>query len=1010
MKAQLCEPEAAPAPGGASGSAAPPPAAAAAAVAAPPARPTVIVPPLPPLPSAAAAAAASAAASAGGALSPRAMTRREQLLEALASDPSPSPATRHARRASGASESAYSDDTESEPPTPSFTSTPPRTGSNASLGGLLDGGGSGAFAAAAAPGAGAGAASGLPFRSVHNNQSYLLPDSPATPSEGASGVAVVPIAAAAAAAAAQPWDAAAAAAAPQEPEPQPLLMLPTLALGLPSGPSSRRAAAPPSGPPLPEWVTRRPFLTGEHLGAPPRLGAPPPRPPAAGRKPLRAYPPHVQELLILDDILYAMVGIDGRFVRAACATPGGAVRFALDADADASLAELAGRLLPLCDDAAAVARFVESRSRYEHGLTAHATAAALRALLRDWRALAAQLEHQLRTGRLSLQAAWFYCQPAAGALRLLAAAAGAAVAAGARGAALLNALQRAAAAHAGDAAAAALLQQLLAAAAAPYCAALGRWVYEGVVDDPYAEFLIQEATHLSKESLSEEYTTAYWSERYTLRGEPPLFLSPATAQRCVRSPACVRAPIRHSLTHARASPVPPRLCPLRSVLTTGKYLNAIRECGAPVVCPFAAGAPIEYDPSAPSRHTERIEAAFAFASRELLALLFGPHALGARLKCLKHSFLLDQGDFLVHFLDTAGEELAKPAAEIGIPKLQSLLELALRLSIAAADAHTDDLQCGLERSGIIAQLLSIYAVSEDDGGAAAGGGGHEDGGGGAGGGGAATERVLTGMETFTLDYKVSWPLSLVISRRALTKYQLVFRHLFHCKHVERQLAATWQLHQATRRVSGMGGRLGRAYCLCQRMLHFLQNFMYYMTVEVIEPNWATMDAAIRDARTLDDVIDAHDRFLDACMKEGMLFWPKILKRLERIKSICLRFAATTAVLSASLPTSSGSTPPPSPGAAHLRASGALSPGPGGAPFGLGAGAAPGFGRKSRAAAAEEAAAINAAASEPGFAAAMRALEAQFDTQLRELMAALNASSHLEPNLASLCARLGKTGE
>jgi hypothetical protein len=538
MKAQLCEPEAAPAPGGASGSAAPPPPAAAALPpppappAAAPVRPAPVVPPLPPLPSAAsAAAAATPGAAAIGALSPRGMTRREQLLEALASDPSPSPATRHTRRASGASESGYSDDTESEPPTPSFTSTPPRTGSNASLGGLLDGGGgSGAFAGAMAAAAGVGGASGLTFRSVHNNQSYLLPESPATPSEGASGVAVVPMAAAAAAATQQqPWDAAAA----REMEPQPLLMLPPLALGLPSGPSSRRAAAPPSGPPLPDWVTRRPFLTGEHLGAPPRLGAPPPRPAAAGRKPLRAYPPHVQELLILDDILYAMVGIDGRFVRAVCATPGGSVRFALDADADASLAELAGRLLPLCDDAAAVGRFVESRSRYEHGLTAHATAAALRALLRDWRALAAQLEHQLRTGRLSLQAAWFYCQPAAGALRLLASAAGAAVAAGARGAALLNALQRAAAAHAGDAAASALLQQLLAAAAAPYCAALGRWVYEGVVDDPYAEFLIQEATHLSKESLSEEYTTAYWSERYTLRGEPPLFLSPATAQRCV---------------------------------------------------------------------------------------------------------------------------------------------------------------------------------------------------------------------------------------------------------------------------------------------------------------------------------------------------------------------------------------------------------------------------------------------------------------------------------------------
>lgn len=43
--------------------------------------------------------------------------------------------------------------------------------------------------------------------------------------------------------------------------------------------------------------------------------------------------------------------------------------------------------------------------------------------------------------------------------------------------------------------------------------------------------------------------------------------------------------------------------------------------------------------------------------------------------------------------------------------------------------------------------------------------------------------------------KVRWPVSLVLSRRALTKYQLIFRHLFHCKHVRRQLCAAWQIHQ-----------------------------------------------------------------------------------------------------------------------------------------------------------------------------------------------------------------------
>lgn len=44
-------------------------------------------------------------------------------------------------------------------------------------------------------------------------------------------------------------------------------------------------------------------------------------------------------------------------------------------------------------------------------------------------------------------------------------------------------------------------------------------------------------------------------------------------------------------------------------------------------------------------------------------------------------------------------------------------------------------------------------------------------------------------------FQVQWPLSLVISRKAITKYQLIFHFLFHCKHVNRQLCAAWQIHQ-----------------------------------------------------------------------------------------------------------------------------------------------------------------------------------------------------------------------
>lgn len=51
----------------------------------------------------------------------------------------------------------------------------------------------------------------------------------------------------------------------------------------------------------------------------------------------------------MDDLLHAFLGYDGRHCRAArCEAPGGArVCYALEADADPSLAELVRRMLPI---------------------------------------------------------------------------------------------------------------------------------------------------------------------------------------------------------------------------------------------------------------------------------------------------------------------------------------------------------------------------------------------------------------------------------------------------------------------------------------------------------------------------------------------------------------------------------------------------------------------------------------------------------------------------------------
>ncbi|KAG6545232.1 hypothetical protein Mapa_013344 [Marchantia paleacea] len=627
-----------------------------------------------------------------------------------------------------------------------------------------------------------------------------------------------------------------------------------------------------SYPGTPQWNIDRPYLTGKHLYQQ-EIIIPTPYMNISRRnsldrdlvsngetsRSLGAYSPAVQELLVIDDLLYMMVGIEGNYIRVRRGRlKENSLTISVDPNMDSSIQELAKRLLPLCENYLLVSQFAESRSHFRHGLVNHAFSAALRAILQDYHAMIAQLEHQFRLTRLSLQGLWFFCQPMMGAMQALSAVVQKAMVKNLSGAAILNLLQTQATAMAGDSSARALLQKLTQAASAPYFGILERWISEGVIDDPYGEFLIDENKALQKESLSQDYHATYWHQRYSLRQDIPGFLSGSA----------------------------------ETILTAGKYLNAVRECGHSIKFPNDIHST---DAGSSRPYLERINVAYNHASAELINLIMNKFDLVGRLRSVKHYFFMDQGDFLVHFMDIAKDELMKRSSTITMEKLQSLLELALRTSVSASDPYHDELTCNVEKSALLTQLQSTISTgmgsTETKGnpesflanlslnGSALGIQG-------------ATGNI-TGIETFTLDYKVPWPLSLVVSRRALTKYQLIFRHLFHFKHVERQLCMTWQAHQATRRLGFVGTAISRSYVLCQRMLHFMQSIEHYLTFEVLEPNWHGMETNMQNAKSIDEVMQQHDRFLDKCLKECMLLWPQILKKVEALKTTCQQYATTT---------------------------------------------------------------------------------------------------------------------
>ena len=86
-------------------------------------------------------------------------------------------------------------------------------------------------------------------------------------------------------------------------------------------------------------------------------------------------------------------------------------------------------------------------------------------------------------------------------------------------------------------------------------------------------------------------------------------------------------------------------------------------------------------------------------------------------------------------------------------------------------------------------------------------------------------------------------------------------------------------------------RCSSAFALLQRMLNLVQNLQYYMTFEVLEPKWLGLEQTLRSVETIDDVLAAHNDFLDQCLRDCMLSSREVLKAISRLLGVCATFAA-----------------------------------------------------------------------------------------------------------------------
>lgn len=365
----------------------------------------------------------------------------------------------------------------------------------------------------------------------------------------------------------------------------------------------------------------------------------------------------------------------------------------------------------------------------------------------------------------------------------------------------------------GDPMVGAFAERLLIHVTRPFYDMLRQWIYDGELSDPYYEFFVSEqdpnAIKDTQEGKGRGGASSVWEDKYKLNDDMvPSIVTPDFA---------------------------------RKVFLIGKSLNFIRYgCSdSQWVEEYSKAASKELQYGDTETLETWIDEAYKTTMTRLIHLMAEKFHLFEHLKALKNYILLGQGDFIALLMESLSSNLDRPAGAQYRHTLTAQLEHAIRGSNAQYDSPEV-----LRR--LDARMLQLS---------------HGD----------------IGWDCFTLEYKIDAPIDVVVTDWGNRQYLKVFNFLWRIKRVEFALASTWRKCMTGARgvLQGEDANVSQAWKLTRsvlaEMIHFIGQLQYYILFEVIESSWDELQTAIhKDGCTLDDLIEAHTKYLNAITHKGLL--------------------------------------------------------------------------------------------------------------------------------------------
>ena len=626
---------------------------------------------------------------------------------------------------------------------------------------------------------------------------------------------------------------------------------------------------------------------------------------------LSSYPPTEQDKILVNDLLLVMLGLEGKYIKRVVNNTSYKdfkVEFEVEPyldnpTCDPPLLSLTNLILPMGYYYSSITYFLNMGSKPETGLVVKGFCEGLKKILREYILFVNQLEEYKKNSEvnINLQQLWWVCQPSIKLLECLHKLCQKCFMV--KGGALLN-LIYSVYLHENDVQIKSIYKYLLNKSFIPFFNMIKLWVCHGFLENEhdYQEFMIFSPKSYIKEKLNDYYHDLFWETKFILSNiNIPVFLS--------------------------------NIAP--KILFIGKSYNIIKECGKNIKCPyeleFESFRDIDKDEENNINdiiksnfniykkngivdfngnnnnylynksnqmifETERIiefenliDKIYRWINDTLKNVLFNEKDLILMINSFKKYFLMEAGDFYNDFIELNLELLNKGLNSIKEEYIYKKDDNIIKLPITKDDEYKNIFKFIITNMNA-EDLLKYYAnyhkilkSNEND----------------------ITkitsqlEIIDNGLnrkkneepkesfkvvECIEIEPEILWPLNLIFSKKNIMKYKLIFKQLIRLKFIEKLLYNAFILQQHFKELN-IQIKLKDSFFLRDCMINFIKNLIYYLFNEVIEPNYLQLIKNLENSKSMEDVINYHDKFLDNCLNDGLII-DNLKGKLNDILNCC----------------------------------------------------------------------------------------------------------------------------